>query len=267
MAGSTKTENPDKYIFVVRIAGDSGVSYVCFFRNSAARGGARISARSALPVSFLWNPRCHRSRGWLLLSGGSALSVVEAGVDFIAGRFLMVQCGKSVCAGKRAAAGQIDTGNPPSVSPVSASCLAWDTMQSGRELRGSVTVEASLVLSFTLLFLAVMLLGIFEIHSRVVGNFVLQEALEQWVFLDDCPEKEIEETALRRLQTFYSCGDGKLWLKAEGNRCTGVAELPARSEISVKEYHPEETLRLRAAVQDGNGRENSGSTLQERDEP
>lgn len=130
-----------------------------------------------------------------------------------------------------------------------------------------MTVEAALVMSFTLLFICWMLLGIFEIHSRVIGGFVLQEALEQWIFLDNASEEEIEETALRRLKKFYSCGDGKLWLEEEGKRCVGIVELPVRTEISVKEYYPEETLRLWAAVQDGSGREESGSTIQERDEP
>lgn len=123
------------------------------------------------------------------------------------------------------------------------------------------------MMSLTLLFLGWLLLGIFEIHSRVVGNFVLQEALEQRICLDDASEEEIEETALRRLRRFYFCGDGKLWLEEEGKRCRGIVEMPARTEISVKEYHPEATLRLWAAVQDGSGREERGSAIQERDEP
>ena len=266
-AGSKKAENPGNHVFMVWAAGNIAMVYHCFFRNLTACGGAWFPAGSVLSVSLLWNPRRHRSRGRLLLSGGSALSAMEAGVDLIIGRFLMEQRGKSVYFGKRAAAGQSGAGSPSSFSSVSASCLAGDSVQSGQELKGSITVEASLVMSFTLLFLAVMLLGIFEIHSRVAGSFVLQEALEQWVYLDTCPESEIEETALRRLQTFYFCGDGRLWLEAGGTRCSGVIELPARTEISVKEYHPEVTMRLWAAVQDGSGREKGGSTLQERDEP
>ena len=52
-------------------------------------------------------------------------------------------------------------------------------------LEGSYTVEAALVMSVSLFFIAALLTGIFEVHSRVVGNMALQEGLEQYIYTEE----------------------------------------------------------------------------------
>ena len=123
-------------------------------------------------------------------------------------------------------------------------------------LDGSYTVEASLVMSFTLLFIAALLTGIFHVHSRVVGNFVLQEGLERLVYLEkenDAAEnaaENAEEQERRRLRSFFWCGGAELEMKSEPGRFSGRVEAAAGAEnrISVRDFDPETFLRiLRAA--------------------
>lgn len=141
-------------------------------------------------------------------------------------------------------------------------------------------MEAALVMSITLFFIMGLLQGVFDVHSRVTGNFLLQEAVEQMVFAredgrdEEVRISEIQIMAQNRLAGFFCCEEMKLELAKNGNRMEGSVEMEAFpgkrkiiTELSVKEYKPEETLRIQAAVSGRNRREKSGSSLQERNEP
>lgn len=138
-----------------------------------------------------------------------------------------------------------------------------------RYLAGSYTVEASLVMSFALFFIAALLTGIFQIHSRVVGSFVLQEGLERLIYLEDSEAGDsvegkdasgknaegkaaggtVEEEELRRLRSFFWCGGAELTMQSELGRFSGRVEAAGtENRISVKDFDPETFLRiLRAA--------------------
>lgn len=142
------------------------------------------------------------------------------------------------------------------------------------ELEGSYTVEAAFVMSITLLFIAALLTGIFQVHSRVAGRFVLQEALERRIFLEDSEAAEqgrTEAVLLReeaeRLRGFFRCGDGELTMKKTGERLYGRVDTGIETEIKVKDYDPEEKLRFFAVLEVQSRGEESGDTLQKRDEP
>lgn len=142
-------------------------------------------------------------------------------------------------------------------------------------------MEASLVMSIVLFFIAALLLGIFDVHSRVAGNFVLQDALERCVFLEESGGetevsgtagvsgqiKKLEQDAEAQLRTFFHCGEAELEVKENENRKSGRIETPVCTEISVREYEPEETMRRQAVLLTGSRRLIRGSSLQERDEP
>lgn len=139
-------------------------------------------------------------------------------------------------------------------------------------MEGSYTIEASLVMSIALFFIAALLNGIFDVHSRVVGNFVLQEALERCVFPGNSESRDTKVHTLAQsemeahLNGFFGCGGAALRIEKDGTRKSGWVRTSVDTEISVKEYEPEDTLRLWAVLQAGMRREESGSSLQERDE-
>lgn len=140
-------------------------------------------------------------------------------------------------------------------------------------LEGSYTVEASLVMSLTLILIAVLLNGVFDVHCRVVGNFILQEALERCVFpaseeeTEDRVREEIQTQMQSRLRGFFACGQVKLKLGEAGRNKNGSVGNSVFTEISVKEYEPENTMRLWAVLHAGIQRRERGSSLQERMEP
>lgn len=148
-------------------------------------------------------------------------------------------------------------------------------------LSGSYTVEASLVMSFTLLFIAALLTGIFQVHSRVVGNFVLQEGLERLIYLETTGNEEVAENResagntesagnmgkagntgiveeaemaknmeeiaeeeVRRLKSFFWCGGSTLKIRRGAGRFSGSVKTAAENEISVKDFDPETFLRI-----------------------
>lgn len=123
-------------------------------------------------------------------------------------------------------------------------------------------------MSIALFFIASLLIGIFQIHSRVVGNFVLQEALERYVFLaEEETERQLEEGSIKYLRGFFNCGDARLQIEETGKRKKGKVETAVETEISVKEYQPESTLRFWAVLTAESREEEDGSSLQERNEP
>lgn len=136
-------------------------------------------------------------------------------------------------------------------------------------LDGSYTVEAALVMSLTLFFLAALLNGVFTVHSRVVADFVLQEALERCVF-PLCEEDVLEETEKQmqaELKGFFGCGSIPLQIGEHGTKKKGTVGQPVFLELSVKEYEPEAVMRLWAVLHAGIQRRDSGGSLQERMEP
>ena len=99
---------------------------------------------------------------------------------------------------------------------------------------------------------------------------MLQEALEQWTFAEHGGEQELEELAKSaeiRLRSFFYCGSSSLRLESGTGGCRGRVETSVQTEISVKKYEPEPGMRLWAAVREENREEQSGSSLQKRNEP
>lgn len=116
-------------------------------------------------------------------------------------------------------------------------------------LSGSYTVEAAFVMSITLFTIAALLTGIFQIHSRVAGNFVLQEGLERLVYQEERDlDIDIEQEQRQKLVTFFWCGNSDLSMTRKGTHYTGHVETTIENSITVKEFNPERFLRiLRAA--------------------
>lgn len=119
-------------------------------------------------------------------------------------------------------------------------------------LQASLTVEAALVMSAMFLFIASLLTGVFEIHARVTGNLVLQEALERYVHLEDEEEgqsaRELGSRAQQDYQGYFWCGGGRITLREAGNMLEGKAEGKTQTNISVKKFDPENFLRLLRAA-------------------
>lgn len=89
-----------------------------------------------------------------------------------------------------------------------------------RRLNGSFTVEASIVVSTMLLVIALLLQGVFTIHSRVVGKLILAEAMEEIYYrerplggiLKEDPS-DITEFHNNRLKGYFYCGDCAITVK------------------------------------------------------
>ena len=120
-------------------------------------------------------------------------------------------------------------------------------------LKASYTVEASLVMSAAFFLIAALLTGVFQVHARVAGRFVLQEALERGIFLEAEEKKEaeirqeLEQEAENRLRSFFWCGDGRLELEWEGNVIRGQVTAGSETQIEVTGYDPENRIRLLTA--------------------
>lgn len=123
-------------------------------------------------------------------------------------------------------------------------------MASGKcfSLEGSYTVEAALVMSISLFFIAALLTGIFEVHSRVVGNMVLQEGLEQCIYTEENMPEDLEEKKLQSLRAFFWCGDAALTLGQSGKKAAGHVDTAVRTEIVIRGFDPESFLRMLAAA-------------------
>lgn len=119
-------------------------------------------------------------------------------------------------------------------------------------LEASLTVEAALVMSAMFLFIASLLTGVFEIHARVTGNMVLQEALERYVHLEEEAEgqtaRELEIRAQQDYRGYFWCSGGRIVLREAGNRIEGEAGGKTETNISVKKFDPENFLRLLRAA-------------------
>ena len=89
-----------------------------------------------------------------------------------------------------------------------------------REVSASYTVEASFVMAVAFFFIAALLNGVFEVHGRITGRFVLQEAMEWCLYREEKTLRgdgmtvgEISSRAGQRLHGFFRCGDAVLTRK------------------------------------------------------
>lgn len=131
-------------------------------------------------------------------------------------------------------------------------------MESGKKrqgrffVEGTLTVEAALVMAVTLFLIASLLRGAFQIHSQVVGNLMLQEAMEQADHREEGTSEIsfIEAEADRRLKLYFWCQNGQLRLKDERRRLEGRTAGSLDSDISIKKFNPEKFLRTVRAFEE-----------------
>ena len=95
-----------------------------------------------------------------------------------------------------------------------------------QEVSASYTVEASFVMAVAFFFIAALLNGVFEVHGRITGCFVLQEAME------------------RCLYGFFRCGDAVLTIREDGGDLDGRVKSSTETEISLRGQEPEQAIRL-----------------------
>ena len=127
-----------------------------------------------------------------------------------------------------------------------------------RAFKGSVTVEASLVMSITLFVMAGLLQGVFDMHARTAEAFILAEGLEKHVFFEEQAEQErgrsredIGEEQTKKLHSVFGCGKAGLSLSGDGLlRVEGSVTDTIKTEMSVRRYDPEGVLRRFRAIQD-----------------
>lgn len=146
-------------------------------------------------------------------------------------------------------------GTAPSIFAVSPSGMgmsAGGRIEAGKELDASYTVEASLVMAIVLFFLAALLQGMFLVHGRVAGRFVLQDALERCMALEKNEEnmtvEKVEQQAAERLHGFFRCGNAELRLHYGESGFSGAVDTGVETEIVITEFDPEKQLRLFTAM-------------------
>lgn len=116
-------------------------------------------------------------------------------------------------------------------------------------LAAGFTVEAALVMAVTLFLIAALLTEAFAIHGDVVGDMVLQDALEQSGHLGEkMTVEEIVRSSNRRLKTYFRCGDRALSVEKQGLRMEGMVSGASNHQIFIKQFEPETFLRLLRAV-------------------
>lgn len=120
-----------------------------------------------------------------------------------------------------------------------------------REVSASYTVEASFVMAVAFFFIAALLNGVFEVHGRITGRFVLQEAMERCLYREEKTLRgdgmtvgEISSRAGQRLRGFFRCGDAVLTIQEDGGDLDGRVKSSTETEISLRGQEPERALRL-----------------------
>lgn len=112
-----------------------------------------------------------------------------------------------------------------------------------REVSASYTVEASFVMAVAFFFIAALLNGVFEVHGRITGRFVLQEAMERCLYREEKTLRgdgmavgEISSRAGQRLRGFLpvrgcSFDDPGRWgrLGRKGKEQYRDGDIPART--------------------------------------
>lgn len=113
----------------------------------------------------------------------------------------------------------------------------------------SYTVEAALIMAITLFLIASLLTEAFGVHSQVVGNMVLHDALEQAGHIEDGQAiKEITEELNTDLKTYFWCENQTISITEEEERLIGSIKGERGSNISIKKFAPERFLRLLRAI-------------------
>ena len=120
-----------------------------------------------------------------------------------------------------------------------------------REVSASYTVEASFVMAVAFFFIAALLNGVFEVHGRITGRFVLQEAMERCLYREEKTLRgdgmtvgEISSGAGQRLRGFFRCGDAVLTIREDGGDLDGRVKSRTETEISLRGQEPERAIRL-----------------------
>ena len=120
-----------------------------------------------------------------------------------------------------------------------------------REVSASYTVEASFVMAVAFFFIAALLNGVFEVHGRITGRFVLQEAMERCLYREEKTLRgdgmtvgEISSRAGQRLRGFFRCGDAVLTIREDGGDLDGRVKSSIETEISLRGQEPERAIRL-----------------------
>ena len=147
------------------------------------------------------------------------------------------------------------------ISSVSVAGLGMDAFhESGikKELSASYTVEASLVMAVALFFIAALLNGVFEVHGRITGRFILQEAMENCLYREENSlrgtgktSEELAGKAQQHLRGFFRCGDAKLTVQTGGKRLEGMVTCGAKTQIEICTVDPEYSIRLLTALDAG----------------
>lgn len=149
-----------------------------------------------------------------------------------------------------------------------------------RSVRGSLTVEAACTVSLTLIFIGTLLMGVFWIHSRVVGNLALAETLEEINYRErplggimKQGDGGIVSWHEERLRRYFFCGDFDLQaadmvIASEGRVTKNNALWGVESEMTFVKMNPEELIWAYENFFDRNesGEYTDGDQLQERDE-
>ncbi len=127
-----------------------------------------------------------------------------------------------------------------------------------KEVSASYTVEASFVMAIALFFIAALLTGVFEVHGRITGRFVLQDAMERCMYReekslrgDGMTVDEISGRAGQYLKGFFRCDDAVLTIREKGRNLNGTVKSNTETEISMHAREPEQAIRLLTALESG----------------
>lgn len=127
-----------------------------------------------------------------------------------------------------------------------------------QEVSASYTVEASFVMAIALFFIAALLNGVFEVHGRITGRFVLQEAMERCLYREEgslrgqgMTVEEVNGRAGQYLRGFFRCGDATLMIREDGRDLEGVVKSSTETGIFLRGQDPERAIRLLTAVANG----------------
>lgn len=124
--------------------------------------------------------------------------------------------------------------------------------------KGSMTVEAALVMGVVLFALMEGILWVWKEKDHVQGEMMLQEGLELLRYEEDHELWKEAEKGMKRL------GYG-IQIITEGERLEGKVEKGMwEQEISMKSHDPEDFLRKAAAIQEGTG---NGGSVSEGSQP
>lgn len=127
-----------------------------------------------------------------------------------------------------------------------------------QEVSASYTVEASFVMAIALFFIASLLNGVFEVHGRITGRFVLQEAMERCLYReeksldgDGMTVDELSGKAGQYLKGFFRCNDADLTIQESGRKLSGTVKSNTETQIIMHGRETENAIRLLTAFENG----------------